>query len=167
MGLFFSFRDELSLEKPTEYPYPARLSSFQARLGISQLNRLEMNLAHRRLIGLALESRINWLGDILKTGASNHVFLRYSFLVKDRDAFVHRFKKHFDLSVWFTSIAHGRDRDLDEIGYGVGSCPIAEYVARHIVNLPTHDMIDPSFLLARIDEERHFISENIRRPDFA
>ena len=167
MGLFFSFRDELSLEKPTEYPYPAKLSSVQARLGLSQLKGIEANLAHRRMIGLALESRINWLGNILETAATNHVFLRYSFLVKDRDAFVQRFKKHFDLAVWFTSIAHGRDRDLEDIGYRMGSCPIAEYVAQHIVNLPTHNRIDPSFLLASVDNEQHFISENILRPDFA
>ncbi|HYX30876.1 MAG TPA: aminotransferase class I/II-fold pyridoxal phosphate-dependent enzyme [Pyrinomonadaceae bacterium] len=163
LGLFFSFADELSLEKPTDYPYPARLSSWQARLGLSQLERLGDNLEHRRAIGVDLENRIKWLGGCLEKDAANHAFLRYSFLVKDRERFLDRFKKHFDLAVWFTSIAHGRDTGLEQIGYINGSCPIAEYVARHIVNFPTHNLIDRSFLLRCVDRERAFIAGNIQR----
>ena len=153
MGFFQFFDDELDLQKPTRYPYPAKLSSFQARLGISQLGRLGDNLRHRRRIGLELEQRIHWLRDLLMPGGMNHAFLRYAFLVKDRDAFLRRFAARFDLGVWFTSVVHGRTTGLDRIGYIAGSCPNAEYVVRHVVNFPTHPRIDPTLLLAAVDRE--------------
>ena len=62
LGFFFFFLDEMKTDKPTDYSYPAKLSSFQAKLGLSQLNRLEENLARRRSIALALEARIHRLG---------------------------------------------------------------------------------------------------------
>ncbi|HWT79550.1 MAG TPA: DegT/DnrJ/EryC1/StrS aminotransferase family protein, partial [Candidatus Methylomirabilis sp.] len=156
-GLLFAFTDELDLQRPTRYPYPARLSGFQARLGLSQLRRLPDNMMHRRRIGLALEGRIRWLGEALEPDGGNHAFLRYSFLVTDRGAFLDRFARHFDLGIWFTSIAQGRDRDLDQIGYAVGSCRHAEHATRHIVNFPTHNRVDAAFLISAVDRELEFL----------
>ena len=138
MGLMFSFNDELKTQKPTDYPYPAKLCGFQAKLGISQLQKLESNLKHRRELGAILENRFHWFREKLTSDISNHAFLRYSFLVKDREKFIRNFRANFDLGVWFQSIAHGRESDFEKIGYLAGSCPVAEKTAKNIVNFPTH-----------------------------
>ena len=44
-----------------------------------------------------------------------------------------------DMGVWYTTIAGGRELEqLPEIQYRLGSCPNGEFVAAHVVNLPTH-----------------------------
>lgn len=163
-GFLFHFGDELALSKPTRPPYPARLSAFQAQLGRSQLRGLEGNIKHRRAIGLALEERIGWLGVALEEGARNHAFLRYSFLVKHQASFVERFAKHFDLSIWFTSVVHGRNHSLEKVYYRSGSCPAAEFAAQHIVNFPTHPRIKRDYLLGTVDRNLDFIRNEIVYP---
>lgn len=157
--LIFFYSDELETKLPTQYPFPARLSSFQAKLGLIQLARLDRNLAHRREIGIALDERIGWMKDQLAPGAANHAMLRYSFLVNDRDRFIHLFERHFDLGIWFSSIAHGRSKDFGAVGYAEGSCPVAEDVCRWIVNFPTHERIDRDFLLSQVDRHLDTIRE--------
>ena len=152
MGMIFVFNDELKIQKPSDYPYPAKICTFQAKLGISQLQKLENNLKHRRELGIILEKQFHWLKEKLTPDISNHTFLRYSFLVKDRKKFVRNFRANFDLGIWFQSIAHGRQSDFEKIGYQAGSCPIAEDVAKHIVNFPTHEGIDTNFLLEKINK---------------
>ena len=162
MGLIFVFNDELKTKKPLDYPYPAKLCGFQAKLGISQLQKLKNNLKHRRKLGIALEKRFHWLKDKLTPDMSNHAFLRYSFLVKNRKNFIKNFRANFDLGIWFKSIAHGRQSDFEKIGYQAGSCPVAEKTAKHIVNFPTHEGIDIDFLLEKIDKSFKQVSSIIK-----
>jgi len=163
LGLIFTFNDELKTQKPLDYPYPTKLCGFQAKLGISQLKKLKNNLKHRRELGVILEKRFNWLQDKLTPDISNHAFLRYSFLVKNRKNFIKNFRANFDLGIWFQSIAHGRQSDFEKIGYQAGSCPVAEKVAKHIVNFPTHERIDRDFLLGKINKSFDQIVNNIKR----
>ena len=163
LGLIFTFNDELKTQKPLDYPYPAKLCGFQAKLGISQLKKLKNNLKHRRELGVILEKRFNWLQDKLTPDISNHAFLRYSFLVKNRKNFIKNFRANFDLGIWFQSIAHGRQSDFEKIGYQAGSCPVAENVAKHIVNFPIHERIDRDFLLEKINKSFDQIVDNIKR----
>ena len=163
LGLIFTFNDELKTQKPLDYPYPTKLCGFQAKLGISQLKKLKNNLKHRRELGVILEKRFNWLQDKLTPDISNHAFLRYSFLVKNRKKFIKNFRANFDLGIWFQSIAHGRQSDFEKIGYQAGSCPVAEKVAKHIVNFPTHERIDRDFLLGKINKSFDQIVNNIKR----
>ncbi|MBT6718070.1 MAG: aminotransferase class I/II-fold pyridoxal phosphate-dependent enzyme [Nitrospina sp.] len=162
LGFTFRFDDELKTNKPDGYPFPAKLSAFQAKLGLSQLQNLDQNLKHRRRLGLELEKRFHWLGEKAPEDKSNHSFLRYSFLVKDRKKFVNHLRLNFELGIWFESIAHGRKSKLDKIGYRIGSCPIAEKVVRHIVNLPTHESIDIEFLLKKLDKFNDKICDNLK-----
>lgn len=137
LGVLFYFLDELETRMPTIYPYPCRMSSAQARLGLSQLQGLQGNLDHRRRISTYLEKKIKWYG-MDSPEINESAWLRYSFLVENRAKFELEFGKYFDLGIWFTSVVAGRARDLQLVGYKVGSCPVAEYVSQHIVNIPTH-----------------------------
>ncbi|MDE2040052.1 MAG: DegT/DnrJ/EryC1/StrS family aminotransferase [Elusimicrobia bacterium] len=148
LGLWAYFADELSLTRPTAYPYPARLSCAQARLGLSQLRRLEDNLAWRRRSAALYHRALT--GSALADDPG-HAWLRYTWLVEDREAWVRLLRPLLDMGIWFTSVAEGRSRDLREIGYEPGSCPVAERAASHCVNLPTHPrVLRPELLAERL-----------------
>lgn len=137
LGLVFFWRDEQMLNKPNHYPYPARLSSAQAILGLSQLSMLDENIKHRRSICRLMEQSLGF-----RYGTyDNSACLRYSFYASDRQEFEYRFSFHWDLGVWFTSVVHGKNDDWHDVCYTKGSCPHAEYAARHLVNFPTHQRI--------------------------
>ena len=139
-GVLFYFSDELRTSKPTAYPYPCRLSSALAEMGLQQLKNWQANVRHRRTVAEWLEGRVKW-NSTRGVDIDRAVLLRYSFLVKDRSAFETRFADRFDLGIWFTSVVHCRNQGLELVGYEAGSCPVAEFVTHHIVNLPTHPRI--------------------------
>ncbi len=160
LRLNFAFKDEMRITKPDKYPYPCRLSSLQASVGLDQLNTLENNLIHRRHISLWLESKIKWY-KFDENEINDISWIRYSFLVKDRSKFIEKFSKTFDLGIWFTSIFGGRDSDFSEIGYKENSCPRAEFVSRHIVNFPTHQRIPISVIKKEIGPNINWIKRQI------
>jgi perosamine synthetase len=160
LGFLFYFFDELKTTKPTEYPYPCRLSSAQAQLGLSQLDNLQSNLAHRRQIANWLEQKVRWNG-MNSHQVNESTWLRYSFLVRDRSKFEACFSKSFDLGIWFTSIVQGRTEDLEAVGYHPGSCPVAEYVVLHIVNFPTHLRIPLEVIQKEVDRNWGRMSNEI------
>lgn len=160
LGLLYFFMDELKTKKPTAYPYPCRLSSAQAQLGLSQLEDLLRNLAHRRQIASWLEKKIAWCG-VSSDELNESTWLRYSFLVRDRPKFEAAFSKRFDLGVWFISVVSGRTKDLEAVEYRPGSCPVAEYVARHIVNFPTHLRIPLKIVQEEVGRNWGLICEDI------
>lgn len=165
LGMFFYFCDELSTTKPADYPYPCRLSPAQALLGSRQLRRFEANRGHRHAAVAELERRIARFSN-LRRELHESVMLRYSFLVRDRAAFERRLSERFDLGVWFTSVVHGRQDALEKVGYSVGSCPIAENAARHIVNFPTHPRIPVTALARVVDDNWHWMEREIVREDY-
>lgn len=146
-GLTFTWTDEQMDTLPPRYPYPCRLPAAQARLGASQLAALSENLAHRRAIAEWLEERIGWYADALPGPFEDQAWLRYSFLVRDREGFIRRFGRRIDLGIWFPNIIFGREeRTYASVGYEAGSCPVAEAVAGRIVNVPTHRRIPPALI---------------------
>lgn len=156
LGCIFYWRDENLLKKPENYPYPARLSAQQAQIGISQLEKLEDNIAHRRSV-------YNAIDDVLKFDvpcSSESACLRYSFYVKNRSKFESLFLKYWDLGTWFTSVVHGKNENFHEIYYHAGSCPNAEYAAKHLVNFPTHQRTPIKFVMNELSKHRAWIIDN-------
>lgn len=156
------FRDELSLEIPKKYSYPSRLSSPFAKIGSSQLKLLDENIGHRAEIAEVFERVIGWSALKMPNNVSPS-WLRYSFMVKDQKAFVRRFKKDFELSLWFTSVVQGRSKNLIEVNYQPGSCPVAEHVSKHIVNFPTHQYLSVSKATHFMNEHGDWIKSNLQR----
>lgn len=145
-GLLFQWADEESNRLPDAYPYPCRLGATPARIGLSQFAALDENLRHRRMLARWLEDRIGWNAGRLPGPLEEQAWLRYSFLVRDRDEFVERFGARIDLGIWFPTVLFGRETGTEAVGYRPGDCPVAENVARHIVNLPTHRRIPLALL---------------------
>jgi perosamine synthetase len=158
--ILFYFSDELKTSKPNNYPFPCRLSSGLAKIGIKQLNGLEKNIKHRKKIVDHLEDRIKWNKNH-KNVIKESVLLRYSFLVDDRSKFEALFHNRFDLEVWYKSVVHGRNMNLSSVGYKAGTCPVAEKVAKHIVNFPTHSQISINILKKELDKNWNWLQKHI------
>ncbi len=141
-GFLVYFLDEHKIDKDEiqNYPYPARLSNILANIGVSQVLRLEENIKSRKL-------KAQKINEILKIYSKEYIedekniFLRYSFLVKNRDYWEERFSSKIDLSIWFKSITSGKSDNFQQIYYQVGTNKISEYTTQHIFNIPTHDNI--------------------------
>ena len=90
--------------------------------------------------------------------------MRYSFLVKDQKKFIKRLGKNLDLDIWFSSIFEGRTKNYHEINYKMGTCPVAEFCSKHIVNLPTHKNISVYQIKDIIKKNLNWInSQKIRK----
>lgn len=147
LKLMTYFLDESFTKKEniSSYPYPARLSSILASIGISQFSSLGDNLDNRKKIS-------NYYNDILNIYTKKYmqddrnIFLRYSFLIKNRDYWEKRFSSKVDLSIWFKTIVSGRNDNFEDIGYKLGINKVSEYVCEYIFNLPTHSQIKPKKL---------------------
>ncbi len=145
MGIVSYFLDEQKHSKKeiTDYPYPAKLSSIFAKIGISQINNLNLNLTYRKKVA-------KYYNDILKIYPNSYieskknVFLRYSFLIKNRDYWEKKFSSKIDLSIWFKTIAEGKKSNFEKIHYTPNQNKNSEFATKHIFNLPTHQKIDPT-----------------------
>tara|TARA_S200000501_G_scaffold276234_2_gene260121 strand:+ start:17360 stop:18586 length:1227 start_codon:yes stop_codon:yes gene_type:complete len=158
IGILFYFKDELKLKKPVNYP--ARLSSAQAELGLSQLANLKQNLAHRRKIASFLDSQLKCY-NLPKKTIYKYSWLRYSFLVKNRKLFEKKFSKNFQLDPWFSTIFHGRDRNFNLLCYKNGSCKNSEFISKHIINFPTHPSVPFDLIKNIVLKNLKFIKSEI------
>lgn len=162
LRILFYWRDELLIRRPVSYPYPARLSAQQAAIGLSQLQKLDHNISHRRSIARVLDKKLGWSG-LSAPELEASAWLRYSFLVKDRAVFEGKYRKQFDFGIWFTSVTHGRNHNLDEIDYRQGSCPNAEFASKHVVNFPTHQRIPLAVIWKMVERDGGWISRQLIR----
>lgn len=147
LNLMTYFLDENIIDKTDikKYPYPAKLSNVFAKIGISQINNLDKNIKHRKAVAKYYNDILNIYSDEYINDSKN-IFLRYSFLIKNRDYWEKKFASKIDLSIWFKTIAAGRNDNFEEINYKIGTNKISEYVCNHIFNLSTHNNINPKKL---------------------
>lgn len=153
IGILEYFLDEQIVKKEQikRYPYPAKFPNILIFLGISQINLLDDNIKHRR-------ATAKYYNGILKIYTEDYIendkniFLRYSFLVHNRDYWETRFSSCIDLSIWFKTIASGRNAKFEDIYYMNGTNLISETVCKHIFNLPTHNQIRPDKLKKLLEE---------------
>ncbi len=119
--------------------YEQRLSNIQAVLGLRQLHRLESNLAHRRAMAKLYCEQLSLLGYRLlePPDKAEPSYVRFPLWVEDRAAVVRDTASCVVMGLWFTSVL--QEAISPEHGdYPMGSCPQAEAMAEHLVNLPTH-----------------------------
>jgi perosamine synthetase len=127
-------------ERPGDFEQ--RLSNGQAALALRQLDRLDVNVAHRRRIAGIYARRLDALGGgppALVDG-DTAAPVRYPVHVADREAAVRAIAAVAVPGLWFTSVLEESEAPADG-GYADGTCPVAEDAARHLVNLPTHPRV--------------------------
>lgn len=132
--------DEMKCIIPDKYP--VKLSNIQARIGLMQLESIGKNIEHRRKIANIYRKSLEDTG--VKFYEANDklyepVYIRYTILVKNRDNLRKIFQNNqVELGEWFNSVIHPKSSSFESVHYELGSCPNAEDIIKHNVNLPTH-----------------------------
>jgi dTDP-4-amino-4,6-dideoxygalactose transaminase len=125
--------------------YEQLLSNAQAALALRQLERLQGNIEHRRHVADAYSAKLAQHGYSVPKApeGAEPAFVRYPIWVEDRQLAIRSARPRVLLGNWFTSVLE--EATSPEHGaYEAGSCPRAEAAAEHLVNLPTHPLIDDS-----------------------
>jgi perosamine synthetase len=118
--------------------YERRLSNAQARLGLRALAHLGHNLAHRRRIAGIYTARLPAAGGLSTTDQRMRpAYVRYPVVVSDRRAALEALSPYVRGDTWFDQPVQAATV-VEDFGYRRGSCPTAEYLADHLINLPTH-----------------------------
>jgi dTDP-4-amino-4,6-dideoxygalactose transaminase len=123
--------------------YEQLLSNAQAAVALRQLRRLQGNIEHRRRVAAAYGAQLAQRGyRVPRTPeGAEPAFVRYPIWVDDRPLAIRSAGPRVLLGNWFTSVLE--EAISPEHGaYEAGSCPRAEAAAQHLVNLPTHPLID-------------------------
>jgi len=134
--------DDYGKEPSSTYPYPAKLPTFLAQLGLYELERWGSERKKRQdLIVAFLESSASvGLTEFLPPPYFDKnleiVPLRFVYTHPDAEAVRKKMSKFMDISwFWFDSpiVACRNPKDL---GYKYGSCPVSENVGKEIINWP-------------------------------
>ena len=143
LGIFTgsSKQQELKTEKP-EY-YEKRMSDLQAKIGIKKLKMIDEANQHRQEISKIYEKELNNFQSAISSSKMNIISLRYPLLVNNKKEILSKAKLGcLEIGDWFVSPIHPNTANLEAINYHWGSCPVAEEVSTHIINLPTYQKIN-------------------------
>jgi perosamine synthetase len=146
LGLFVGSSNarELTGEIPADFTW--KMSSFQYRLGLQEIPRIQENSAHRENLTryyLASLRRHNWPTDE-RLGSNGVRLLRLPLAVKRKSSLLDEARRaRIEIGSWFESPLHPlRLAEHKAIYYVPGSCPVAESTARHVINLPLHRRVN-------------------------
>jgi len=140
-----SSTEELDGSMPEKYK--KKMSQWQRDLLGKKLSEIKKISKHRMQATLLYEELLKEknLKTVSLPGYYEPIFLRYPLLVKDKEKALKEAKKrHIEIGDWFVSPVHPNLEGWEKAGYQKGTCPIAEDICEHIINLPTHPAIGRS-----------------------
>jgi perosamine synthetase len=129
-------------ERPARYEQ--RLSNGQAAVALRQLRRLDADVARRAAVSADYARGLGERGfDVPAAPAgARPAFARYPVCVDDPARARRAAAVRAVLGQWLSEPIDGAAPPATE-DYEPGSCPCAERIARHLVNLPTHAGVRP------------------------
>jgi perosamine synthetase len=129
-------------ERPPRYEQ--RLSNGQAALALRQLRRLDADLARRAAVSASYARGLAERGfDVpVAPAGARPAFARYPVCVDDKVRARRAAAVRAVLGQWLGEPIDGAAPPATG-DYEPGSCPCAERIARHLVNLPTHAGVRP------------------------
>ena len=113
-----------------------RISEVQSALLLNQLEKCDVMNKRREDITEIYNERLN---PEFKNSGVTKCLLRYPILLSNPGVVMQKLKAHkYICGRWYNSIVFPIHKNLDKVGYGLGSCPRAEALTKGILNLPTN-----------------------------
>ena len=135
-------RDDYTKTPSSTYPYPAKLPSFLAQLGLFELERWKNEKKRRQDLLKSFIELSDSLGltEFLPAPYFDKnleiIPLRFVYTDPDADAVRKKMSKFMDISwFWFDKPIISCS-DPQDLGYVYGSCPVSEKVGNKIINWP-------------------------------
>ena len=122
-----------------------RMPNTLAILALHQFDKLERFNQHHRAIAAIYDKELNGLSGVkLPKAVSGHIYLRYTIRVVNPQSLIDKAKKQgIELGNWYNRPVAPQDVNQQKVFYKPGSCPVAEWLAKESVNLPTNIQTSP------------------------
>jgi len=120
------------------------MSDIQLNYGRKEVKQINKLTEHRRIIANIYKKQLMdiYIEPPYEPEYAVHTFLKYPVLVHDRTKLIALAqKKYIELGDWFVSPIHPVTKNFRSFYYFMGENLIAETIAKHIINLPTHSGI--------------------------
>jgi dTDP-4-amino-4,6-dideoxygalactose transaminase len=120
--------------------YFKAFSKTQAKEGLKGLKKLDNLLETRKENGLLFNQFLKKNGKtfVKEELYSNHSFLKFPILVRDRDVFKTKAEKSsINLGDWFISMIHPISKDFSNWELDINEFPVAKEISEKILNLDT------------------------------
>lgn len=118
--------------------YPAKLANSLAGILTEQLDNLDTNIRHRKIIAKMYSEKIvnkKFTHTVFDPESS---YLRYPLLVNNPEqVFAEAKRNGIILGDWYLTVIAPKDVNMDNMHYLKNSCPNAENMAKLTINLPT------------------------------
>ena len=121
--------------------FPKRMPNALAVLALCQLQKLERFNSHRKQLANFYYENLKGTLFLLpeKFVERENIFLRFPLRHQKAHEIIKKaWGMNFLIGDWYTTPIAPHDTKLGAIGYELGSCPVAEKLARETFNLPTH-----------------------------
>jgi dTDP-4-amino-4,6-dideoxygalactose transaminase len=121
--------------------FPKCMPNALAVLALHQLQKLERFNAHRKQLANFYYENLKGTLFLLpeKFAERENIFLRFPLRHQKAHEIIKKaWGMNFLIGDWYTTPIAPHDTKLGAIGYELGSCPVAEKLARETFNLPTH-----------------------------
>ena len=119
--------------------FPKALPSALAIMAQYQFSKLDQFNAHRKKIAEFYYQELAGTKFILPK-KENNIFLRFAVQHQKATEILYEawHTEKILLGDWYTTVISPFDTRLEEMKYQPDSCPNAEYLTKHTLNLPTH-----------------------------
>ena len=134
--------EDFGIGSSTSYPYPAKIPTFLAALGMFELERWERTAKKRKelfqlLLKIIDEDSKKELPYVYFDSSRNIVPLRMVWAPENGTAVRSKLAKFVSTSwTWFMEPIIATSEPLDKFGYKEGCCPISEKIGSRMVNIP-------------------------------
>jgi perosamine synthetase len=138
---------DFSTQRDSNYPYPAKLPTFLAALGLMELQRWEEISIRKmeffsRFISLMKGNKLIRLPHSYFDSNRLIIPLRLVFYSPNGSKIRERLSPFIDVDwTWFLQPIVATETPLSEFGYKLGSCPISELVGEGTVNIPCNQSV--------------------------
>jgi perosamine synthetase len=153
----FLSEDYLPTTETGTYPYPSRLPSFLAFVGLEQTEKW-YEIERQRMVALQLLLRVvkaspsgAHLPQVLKDREDSIVPLRLAWADPNSVSIKRRIKRFITTEgTWFIDPIVATSAPAEEFGYRWGSCPVAESQGPRMINIPIPNSMAEVVLLSRL-----------------